>query len=159
MNRKIIYLILGVIFSMSVYGIFTSYRNNVDVLFSKLSEQLKNEKFEDLYSDSSDYVKTSLTKQQFVEKMKEAVSKMRQIDGNLDFQRDKGWEQTTPRHFPEEQGFKFTIQKLTNNETSAFVTIYWNDKGFFPKFENITISPSDDPNNNWSDEYEFKGIR
>jgi hypothetical protein len=157
-NRKIIYILSAALALISFYAVFSLYRNNTDRLFANLNERLKEEKFEDLYSESSDYVKSSFTKREFVEKMKEAVSKMRRIDGNLNFQRDKGWEQTTPADFPKEQGFKFTVQKITNNDSSAFVIVYWDDKGFFPKFENITISKSDDSNNRWSDEYEFEGI-
>ena len=145
-------LIIGLCFG------FISYRNNVDNLFSKLSYQIKEEKFEDLYFESSESIKTTLTKQQFVEKMKEAVSKMRKVDENLNFQRDEGWEKTTSADFLKEQGFLFTVQKLENKNISGFVTVYWDDSGVFPKFGNITFSRSDVPNKKWLEESEFKGI-
>lgn len=158
MSRKIIIFFCSLVLIIGFYLGFISYRNNVNTLFSKLSYQIKEEKFEDLYFESSESVKTALTEQQFVAKMKEAVSKMKIVDENLNFQRDEGWEKTTPADFPKEQGFRFTVQKLENENISGFVTVYWDDRGVFPKFRNITFNQSDDPNKKWLGESEFKGI-
>ncbi len=142
------------------FVMFVNYQKNVDRLFAKFEYQLKNKEFKSMYAQSSDFIKVRMTEHEFVEKMHNILNKLKQIDPNLKFTRDKSWENTHPEGFWEEQELIVTTQNIKKDEDlSAFVHIYWNDSGWFPNFENISVGQSTDENSNWSEKLEFKGFQ
>lgn len=115
-------------------------------------KQLKEERFSELYGEVDDSVKSKYTRQQFRERMKEVLHVMRQINSELAFQRDKGWEETKPIED------LYCVQRISNGETTEFIVVNWSDEFFSPKFANIVITNSDYPDSKWRSDYDFKGF-
>lgn len=156
--KRILGLLFACAFVLLVFYGFVSYRNNDDRLFARVSEQIRNDDFEELYSESSDSVKTSFTEEEFIKKMRVVKQKLEIIDKNLQFERDLDWEQRTFAGEANDYGYRYTVQRISNDETSAFVMVFWDDRELLPKFQDIAVTRTDDINNNWSESSEFKGL-
>ena len=85
MSKKILCLFL----LLSLFGCSVYYKHANDKAVENLNEQIKNEKFAEIYDRSSNNLKANVTKSEFIEKMKLAVSKMKELDENLNWQKDE----------------------------------------------------------------------
>lgn len=148
MSEKLVYLSLGLIILVALYFPFRSYQSNTDRLFARFSEQLKEERFEEIYNESSDTMRVSVTKEEFVGRMKVAAAKLKEIDRDLSFRRDKEAEDFIDRVRLNSEGeisptLLKTYQILEKENKSVLVMVYWDNTGFFPKFNDLSVQLKD----------------
>ncbi len=155
MKKKIIFLFLGAAMLTSIYLGFKSYRNNTDRLLAEFNSKLKEGRFEQLYDESSNSVHLNVTKDEFVRRMRVAVSKLKKIDENLNFQTSKQIETEIFGHEERDNSFSFRrVQRLNNANVSATILIYWHNEGIFPKFDDFHVGV---PTTDWK-EYGTPGV-
>ena len=154
MSRKIVYLFLGAILIAALYLGFTSYRNDTGRMLTKFNSQLKEEKFEELYDESSETVHLNVTKEEFVRRMKVAVRKLKNIDQDLNFQTGEHIEREIFLA-EEDNTYSFrSVQKLEKDNISAVISIYWQNSGIFPKFSDFNVITQSE----YSEKYGTPGV-
>lgn len=107
-----------------------------DRLLAKMTECLREERFEQLYDEAGDNVRLNVSKEKFVRRMKAAAAKLKAIDPGLNFKPDAIMESLLRE---DERSFMITAAKtLEGNGKSVSVLIYWTPKG---EFFNISAVP------------------
>jgi hypothetical protein len=105
------------------------------VLVRNLRSQLLAEKFGELYDQSADSVHINASREEFVRRMKVAVTKLKSIDESLNFQRDID----TEKMFSGNESIMIrTYQKLEKDGKGVVVMLYWDNLG---KFCNLSVVP------------------
>jgi hypothetical protein len=107
-------------------------------LVSKLRSQLLAEKFSELYDQSADTVHLNASREEFVRRMKVAVTKLKSIDETLNFQRDIETEKMFSG-FGDESITIRAYQKLEKDGKAVAVMLYWDGTG---KFRDLSVIPS-----------------
>ncbi|MDQ3847608.1 MAG: hypothetical protein M3261_01475 [Thermoproteota archaeon] len=125
-------------------------------LIKNLTALLREEKFEQLYEEADDSVRSNVTKEKFVQRMKIAVAKLKAIDGNLNFQRDMETEESIKKIMKgidedTESSLIKTYQKLEKDGKSVLVDFYWTTKGNFFDIDAISTQGT-------SEEYRVHGV-
>jgi len=82
-------MIITAILLFLVVACSIGYREANNLAVEKLRQQLVNEKFDDIYDQSSGITKAQLSREEFVEKIGIATGKLREIDPNLNWRRDE----------------------------------------------------------------------
>lgn len=135
---------------VSSYLIFS--KPSKEKLIKNLNSQLREEKFEQLYEEAGDGLHLNVTKEKFVQRMEKAVTKLKAIDENLNFQRDIETEEMIKGINGDDDSFLITaIQKLEKDGKSVLVSFYWTGKG---TFQDISVLP----NPGTSEEYRVYGV-
>ena len=131
--RPIILLpVVLVVVATTGYLIFS--KPTKETLVKNLTAQLREEKFEQLYEDADDSLRLNVTKERFVKRMRMAVTKLKAIDRDLNFQTDTVMEMAL-------QGDDLlirSVQKLEKDRKSVSVLIHWDTEG---NFHEMSISP------------------
>src|SRR5262249_25951390 len=96
-------------------------------LIKNLNSQLKEEKFEQLYEEADDSVHLNVTKERFVKRMKMAVTKLKTIDPNLNFQTDTSLE----NGFLGDDLLIRSVHELEKGDKSVSVLFHWDVNGKF----------------------------
>ncbi len=123
-----LHVLLVVLLVAVVYLISSKPDKNRLVL--KVNSQIREEKFDEIYDEAWDNLHLNVTKEEFIRRMKVAVSKLRTIDADLNFQRDSEWEQMM--NFNREERYAMSAyQKLEKDGKSVLVSFWWNGKGEF----------------------------
>src|SRR5687768_16727321 len=81
-------ILLPVALVVAVVGHLIFSKPSKERLIKNLNSQLREEKFEQLYEEADDSVHLNVTKERFVKRLKMAVTKLKTIDQNLNFQTD-----------------------------------------------------------------------
>jgi hypothetical protein len=142
---------------------YVSRESDPDRLFAALIKQMQKGNYEDIYENSSDLLQLNVNKAEFTQRMSEALRKIKQVDGELNFRRDKEEEtsiftiqrnsdKAIGRSSPNTQNF--VIERLGNGGNEIMVMVFWDEKGLFPKFGDLTILPI----NNERQDLRVKGI-
>lgn len=140
MSRETGYLFLGLIFIGALYIGLTNYRNDTDRLLTRFNAQLKEEKFEELYDESSDHLHLNVAREEFVRRMKVAVGKLKSIDPELAFQTGRELEtEIFGRSENDGSDHLMRLQRLKKNDVSVGMLVYWDKGGIFPKFTDFGV--------------------
>jgi hypothetical protein len=138
-------LIVLLVIGVSIWWVASVPRKQA--LADKLTSQLREEKFAELYDEADDMLRRNVTKDKFIQRMKVAVGKLKAIDENLDFKRD----------FEAEKGFSdgplliLVLQKLGTGNKSVLVMSHWNTNG---EFFDLAVLPE----TGTSDEFSVPGV-
>jgi hypothetical protein len=124
-----------------------AHKPNKADLVATLTSRLREEKFEQLYDDTWENVRLNVTKQKFVERMKIAVGKMKEIDQDLNFQKDISEEML----LKSDSGRFVSAHKLQKDGKSVLVFFFWDENG---GFSDLGVSPDEGT----SDEYAVYGV-
>ena len=121
-----------------LFGILfiTNCQHSPNFLAENFRVQIKNERFEQIYDESSDFVHLNSTKDEFVKKLAKAVAKMKEADpelnwrDNFDIGDSSGIENTRI----------FIRKELGQKPDQVAVLIdYWIDKNGHPKFSGLDL--------------------
>ncbi|HEX8709441.1 MAG TPA: hypothetical protein VF723_14445 [Pyrinomonadaceae bacterium] len=107
-------------------------------LIKHLNSLLREGKFAQLYVEADDLVHLNVTKEQFVQRMKIAVAKLRAIDENLNLQRDRGTESLFLHD--NERILITAVQTLEKDGKSVSVCVMWASDT--RKFYNLFVMPT-----------------
>ena len=88
----------------------------------RLNNQFKQEKYDEMYQQSSDILKSSISKKEFTERVKEVREKMKDVDENFIWQEDKNI------HFDEGvfRDDNFSYRTMSKNGKELQIQINWN---------------------------------
>lgn len=106
-----------------------------DRYVERLRQQLLQEKFDEVYDESSDIVRGQLTRSEFVDKLRAATVELKSIDKNLNWQRD-GRGSPEPAVYREDNWSSLNLEKDGRN---ANVQLDWD-----PPFDLCGMSISGD---------------
>jgi hypothetical protein len=143
-------IILIALLMLAVAGCLIFSKPSKERLLKNLSAQLREEKFEQLYEDADDSVRLNVAKEKFVQRMKKAATKLKEIDGDLNFQRDDETEEMMKASRDDSTQIS-TFQMLKKDGKSVLVAFYWTNKG---KFSDIWAIPTQGT----SEEYGVLGV-
>jgi hypothetical protein len=96
-----------------------------------LNKQLKAEEFELIYNQSSNLAKSSVSKNEFIERMKAAVALMKESDENLNWKKSENEDEFYRDYSVEDT----SIRTLDNQSENSTVWIYWSDNFTLCGFE------------------------
>lgn len=131
-----LHVLLVLLLVAGVYLLFS--KPNKDRLVEKLNSQIREEKFGEIYDEAWDNLPLNVTKEQFISRMKAAVSKMKAIDADLNFQRDREFEHDM--FFAGEGAETLTVyQRLRKDGRGALISFVWTSKG---EFMDIQLQPT-----------------
>ena len=136
MKNKRIRLLLLALFVVAPAAYLTSCKANTDNLVQELTSNLREENFDGLYEQSSDLLHLNVSREQFVRRMKIAVTKLKAIDERLNFQRYREMETGLPD--TDDSISIRAVRKLEKGDKSARVLIYWDSKA---KSNNLVVLP------------------
>lgn len=148
-------IIIAITFALLVIGVISHLvlskpdKPNKEKLLKELTSRLMEGKFEELYEEASGFVHSNVSKEEFVRRVKIATTKLKAIDGNLNFQTDRDAEMA----LTDDDG-SITIravQQLGEGDKFVTVLIYWNSKG---EFFNLSVVPK----SGTSKEYQVHGV-
>jgi hypothetical protein len=151
MKSRPVILIPIVLLAIAVSTFWIASKPSKEKLIKKLNSQLREDKFEQLYEEASDNLHLNVTKEQFVQRMKKAVLKLKAIDKNLNLQRDIETEKMMKITGDDESILITAFQKLEMDGKSVLVAFYWTPKG---NFSDIQVFP----NPGTSEEYRVYGV-
>jgi hypothetical protein len=115
-------LLLGlVVFFNSACSDDVKARNEQAV--ENLNVQIKREKFDEIYEQSTNQVKTTISKNDFIERMKVAVRSMKSVDPALNWT-IKGDQKEFYRDFSIEDT---SLRTLESNAKTINIWIYWDN--------------------------------
>lgn len=144
MERKTVCFFLGGIFIAALCLGFIIYRNDTDRMLTRFNTQLKEEKFEEIYDESSASVHLNVTKEEFVRRMRIAAGKLKSIDRELAFQMEREIEKQYLGEIDNNGYGQFRrLQKLDKDGVSVVIGVFWDDKGIFPKFNDFFVVTGD----------------
>ncbi|MBC7901255.1 MAG: hypothetical protein H7070_14510 [Saprospiraceae bacterium] len=89
MINTLYFVILTLLYLCFAFGCSSNYKEANNKAVETLRHQLVNDRFGEIYDQSSEITKSQLTRKQFVEKIGIAVGKMKEIDPNLSWRRDE----------------------------------------------------------------------
>jgi hypothetical protein len=120
-------------------GCLRAGKPDKDVLLGRLNAQLREEKFEQLYEGADGGLRYEWAKETFVRRMKVVVAKLKEIDPDLNLQRDSEAErdhglETDPPYS------MMACQRLEKGDKSVLVLHSWNEKGEFHDLSVIPLS-------------------
>ena len=95
-------------------------------LAAKLISQLRQERFAELYDESSDMLHSNVAKGEFIQRMKIAVTKLKAIDENLNFERDWNFEKGLIGS-RDESLLVTSVHRLKKGDKDVVVVFYWED--------------------------------
>jgi hypothetical protein len=101
----------------------TDYKAQNGRTVKKLNEQIKGERFEEIYDQASSQMKTTISKKDFVEGMKLAPVSMKEIDESLNW-KNNGNQDDFYRDYSVNDTFYGALEK-DNRRIGIF--IYWTD--------------------------------
>ncbi len=89
----------------------------------RLNGQFKRENYDEMYQQSSDILKRSISKEEFISKVKDIRQKMTDIDENLN------WQESNKLHFDEAvfRDDNFSYRVMSKNEKELHIEINWNE--------------------------------
>lgn len=132
---------------VAVVGHLIFSKPSKERLIKNLNSELREEKFEQLYEEADDSVRLNVTKERFVKRMKMAVTKLKAIDENLNFQKDTAREMG----FLGDDPLIRSVQELENGDKSVSVLVHWDVDG---KFFDMSVLP----NPGTSEEFRVLGV-
>lgn len=148
---KLVLLIAVFGLSLVAFAGYVNRSSDPDRLFADLINNMKTGRYEDIYANSADLLHLNVDHKNFKERMTDALEKMRKADGNLNFVRDKDWEQRNAQRQRESDkavGRKtpndliFVFQELGTGDDKVTVLLMWQHKGLFPEFVNLSVMPN-----------------
>ena len=120
MKKKSASIILIVLIS-SACSIY--YEKNNDQAVEKLNSQIKQEKFDEIYSQSSEILRRSISKQEFIFKMKIATDRMKEFDDSLTWMKDET--ALFDKSIYRDDNFSYRI--VSKNGKKTGIQIDWNE--------------------------------
>jgi hypothetical protein len=120
---------------VAVVGHLIFSKPSKERLIENLNLQLREEKFEQLYEEADDSVHLNVTKERFVKRMKSAVTKLKTIDQNLNFQTDTSVE----NGFLGDDLLIRSLHELEKGDKSVLVLFHWDVDG---KFFDMSVLPN-----------------
>ncbi len=150
MNWKILILLAIVVLGFISFLGYRNQQSDPDKLFANLIEQVQEGKFENIYANSSDFLQLNANKEKFTDRMIDALEKMKQADGDLNFKRDL--EREASIEYIERESDKvigrntpndriLVIQKLGTGDNEVTVLLFWEYRGLIPKFNDLAVMP------------------
>jgi hypothetical protein len=120
MNKKLasFFFIALISFSCSIY-----YNKANDQAVERLNAQIKQEKYDEIYSQSSEILRRSISKEEFVSKMKIATEKMKEFDDSLTWKKDKT--ALFDKSVFHAENFSYRI--VSKNEKKTGIQIDWHE--------------------------------
>ena len=104
-------------------------------LLISLRSQLQHERFGELYDQSADSVHVNVSREEFIQRLKVVVTKLKAIDEGLNFQRDI----ETEKMFSDDSTRISAYQKLEKEGKSVVVIFTWDGTG---KFRDLSVHPA-----------------
>jgi hypothetical protein len=150
MNYSLIKIPLFTLVVVLVSLTLVSCNLNKASLVKKLNSQIREEKFSELYDQSADIVSLNVTKEQFVNRMKILVRKLKSVDETLNFQDSPEWESNFSNS-PDDQIIMRAFQTLGKDGKEVLIAYYWDSEG---KFWDLWVNPI----NGTSQEYDVPGV-
>ncbi len=120
MNKKLasFFFITLISFSCSVY-----YNKANDQAVERLNSQIKQEKFDEIYSLSSEILRRSISKEEFISKMKIATERMKEFDDSLAWKKDET--ALFDKSIFHAENFSYRI--VSKNGKKTGIQIDWNE--------------------------------
>lgn len=120
MNKKpaSFFFIALISFSCSIY-----YNKANDQAVERLNAQIKQEKYDEIYSQSSEILRRSISKEEFISKMKIATERMKQIDDSLTWKKDET--ALFDKSMYRDDNFSYRI--VSKNGKKTGIQISWNE--------------------------------
>lgn len=139
MSIKLFYLVVSsVVLVLATYWGIENYQQNPDRLLARLIQQMKEERFEELYDESDGLVKKNVGKNEFVRRMRDAVGKLKEIDPHLNFQKNPFLDSLIKPHY---LGMSTAVAKLENENYSVVLIASWQTNSLSTGFKDIVIQP------------------
>ena len=120
-RRKISVCVILILFSSCLLN-----RDAVaDERMKKIELQIKSGNYEQIYNESSEIVRNLVSKEEFIEKMNNAVGRMKNIDEALNFQKDENRDMRNGDVYGD---LHFIYRKIEKNgkKLYIFVTFYFS---------------------------------
>ncbi|MGI8469421.1 MAG: hypothetical protein ACR2N3_13310 [Pyrinomonadaceae bacterium] len=152
MNKKVAYSCIGAIILTAAYLGVVNYTHNPDRVLDRFNQQLREEKFAEIYDESDSSVKNNVTKEEFIRRMTNVIGKLKEIDPDLNFQTDVWAEQSTSP--ANAYGRLHRTTELNNGKVGVNLLIWWNSNELFPKFTDMTVISETDG----SEKYATAGV-
>jgi hypothetical protein len=127
---------LLVMLSLAFTTQLVSCTANKDSLVRNLTSQLRDQRFAELYGQGSEDLHLNVSQEEFLRRMTIALTKMKAIDGDLNFQRDQQMERSLTIGEPV---LITVVLRLRKGDKSAMVLINW-DKS--EKFLDLSVMPA-----------------
>ncbi|MET0645272.1 MAG: hypothetical protein ABW208_01540 [Pyrinomonadaceae bacterium] len=134
-KRKRSLPILIALSGLALISFLVPVRPNKERLVARMTDCLREERFEQLYEEAGDNVHLNVSKEKFVRRMRAAAAKLKAIDPELKFQQDPVVERWIAG---DEKILLMAARKLERDGKSVSVIIQWNLEG---EFVNISASP------------------
>ena len=109
---------------------------------NKLLTQIKSERFENIYEESAEILKSGITKKLFVERLEKAVTKMKQVDENLEFEQSELNDVLSKAI--NSKFWTHSSQKIEKNDEKIEFLIQWDKENTSFKLASLsTIEPTE----------------
>lgn len=127
MNKKIFSVLFVVLISLACLD----YQKANENAFDKLNIQIKAERFDEIYEQSSTLLRDKISKKEFVERMIFAIKSLKEIDSMLNWQKPKNQDE-----FSRDYSIKdTTFRRIEKGEKSIGIFIYWTENFTLCGFE------------------------
>ena len=137
-NSRSIIVTLIALLIVAASSYWLARRPSKEVLIWRLNSQLREGQFEQLYDEAAERLRSNVTKGKFIQRMKTAVAKLKAIDPDLNFQRDREWERSI-NPSGDESFLISAYQRLRKGDEFLLVNFNWDTEGEF--FE-LVVFPS-----------------
>jgi len=119
MSKK---LALSILVVLIFFAGCNYYREANKQAVERLNNQFKQENYDEMYQQSSDILKSSISKEEFISVVKDIRGKMKDVDENFAWQEDKN------AHFDEAvfRDDNFSYRIMSKNERKLEIQIEWN---------------------------------
>jgi hypothetical protein len=120
MNKKLasFFFIALISFSCSIY-----YNKANDQAVERLNAQIKQEKYDEIYSQSSEILRRAISKEEFISKMILATERMKEFDDSLTWKKDET--ALFDKSVFHAQNFSYRIVSKDGKKTG--IAIDWNE--------------------------------
>mgnify|MGYP001462710450 CR=1 FL=1 len=108
---------------LSAFACSTYYKKANENAVEKLNAQIKKEKYDEIYSQSSEILKRTISKEEFNSKMKIATERMKEFDDSLTWKKDET--ALFDKSISRDDNFSYRI--VSKNEKKTGIQINWNE--------------------------------
>lgn len=143
-------ILIGLIV-LSALSFLVPHRPSKGRLFAKLTECLREERFEQLYEEANDSLPLNVSKKGFVRRMKATAAKLKAIDPKLNFKPNARMDDLLRGNNGRDAVLITVAKTLEGNGKSVSVLISWNLKG---EFFDLSVTPE----NGTPEEFNVYGV-
>ena len=117
-------VLLAVLITLCVAS-FSGCKVNTERLAEELREQLKHERFEQIYDNASAQVHQNFTKGEFIERLTIAVKEMKKLDADLNWRDESDLGKTSDDFGAPQYNLYAATKELVKDEDEIGILMFW----------------------------------